>query len=222
MQLSPSNSPSPTSAKPRPNAWSYFGTKLRADPATSRGILTWPNLVTALRIPFIPAMVMAGLEYRDGWMLTFVGINYALDMLDGHVARLLNQASRFGAIFDKVLDAISILSAVAMLAYRGTFPIWLFAIIAIKDGIQFSLGTWLNRRKCDYPQVYIIPRIRLGFGAPTVAGIICGAVLPWQAAREIAQWATAALFVVSTVVFARAAVRARPRIPEPTATVEAG
>ena len=122
-----------------------------------------------------------------------------------------------GALFDKALDAISMVSAVAMLAYRGTFPLWLFAIIAVKYAILFSLGSWLARRKCDYPQVYFIPRIRLGFGAPTVAGIICGAILPWQGARDIAQWATAALLVVSTVVFLAAAARARPRIPEPMA-----
>jgi phosphatidylglycerophosphate synthase len=202
---------------PRPNAWSYFGTKLRARPATSRRVLTWPNAVTALRMPFIPAMVMAGLEFRDGWMLAFVAGNYALDMLDGHLARLLNQTSRFGALFDKVLDAISMGSAVAMLAYRGTFPVWLFGIIAVKYVILFSLGTWLTRRKCDYPQVYSVPRIRLGFGAPTVAGIVCGAVLPWQGGRDVAQWATAALLVVSTVIFVAAAVRARPRTIEPIA-----
>ena len=201
---------------PRPNAWSYFGTKLRARPATSRRVLTWPNAVTAVRMPFIPAMVLAGLDFRDGWMLAFVAGNYALDMLDGHLARLLNQASRFGALFDKVLDAISMVSAVAMLAYRGTFPLWLFGIIAFKYVILFSLGTWLARRKCDYPQVHIIPRIRLGFGAPTVAGIVCGAVLPWQGARDVAQWATAALLVVSTGIFVAAAARARPRIPGPT------
>jgi cardiolipin synthase (CMP-forming) len=216
MQQNTSDSPSPT-GEPRPNAWSYFGTKLRARPASSSRVLTWPNLVTALRMPFIPAMVMAGLEFRDGWMLAFVGINYALDMLDGHLARLLNQASRFGALFDKILDAISMISAVAMLAYRGTFPLWLFAIIAVKYAILFSLGSWLARRRCDYPQVYFIPRIRLGFGAPTVAGIICGAILPWQGARDIAQWATAALLVASTVIFVATSVRARPRLPEPTA-----
>ena len=214
QNLPDSSSPA---GEPRPKAWSYFGTKLRARPATSRRVLTWPNLVTALRMPFIPAMVLAGLEHRDAWMMACVAGNYALDMLDGHLARLLNQASRFGALFDKVLDAISMVSAVAMLAYRGTFPLWLFAIIAVKYAILFSLGSWLARRKCDYPQEYFIPRIRLGFGAPTVAGIICGAILPWQGARDIAQWATAALLVVSTVVFLAAAARARPRIPEPMA-----
>jgi phosphatidylglycerophosphate synthase len=217
MEQHISDSSSSASGEPRPNAWSYFGTKLRARPATSKRILTWPNAVTALRMPFIPAMVMAGLERRDGLMVAFAAGNYALDMLDGHLARLLDQASRFGALFDKVLDAISMISAVAMLAYRGTYPLWLFAIIAVKYVILFSLGTWLTRRKCDYPQVYSIPRIRLGFGAPTVAGIVCGAVLPWPASRAIAQWATATLLVLSTAIFVVAAVRARPRSPEPTA-----
>ena len=47
----------------RPAAWSYFGLKLRARPATSRRVLTWPNAVTALRSPFIPAMIMAVPSY---------------------------------------------------------------------------------------------------------------------------------------------------------------
>ena len=196
----------------RPKAWSYFGTKLRAQPPTSGRVLTWPNLVTALRIPFVLAMVMAGLERRIDWMLILASSNYALDMLDGHLARLLNQASRFGALFDKIIDAISILSAVAVLAYRGLFPPWLLGIIVVKDAIHFSLGSWLTRRNCDYPQVYIIPRFRLGFGAPTVAGIMCGAALPWPIGRAVAQWATGVLFVVSATVFATAALRARPRV----------
>ena len=200
----------------RPAAWSYFGLKLRARPATSRRVLTWPNAVTALRIPFIPAMIMAGLAHRDAWMVGFGAANYALDMLDGHLARLLDQTSRFGALLDKLIDAASFLAATAMLAYRGTFPIWLLDIVAVKYAIHFSLGTWLARRKCVYPQVYFIPHVRLGFGAPTVLTIVCGAVLPWESARQAAQAATAVLFVVSTLVFVAAALRAPTAKSPPT------
>ena len=50
-------------------------------------------------------------------------------------------------------------------------------------------------------------------GAPTVAAIICGALLPWPGARMVAQWLTAALFVSSVAVFTIAALRTPPSAP---------
>ena len=88
--------------------------------------LNLPNLLTWLRILFIP--LMAGVFYLpDGWVTpqeanllaaAFFGVAALTDWFDGYLARALGQTSAFGAFLDPVADKL--LKAVN---YRGDWKL---------------------------------------------------------------------------------------------------
>ena len=85
--------------------------------------LNLPNLLTWLRILFIP--LMAGVFYLpDGWVTAseanllaaaFFGIAALTDWLDGYLARALGQTSAFGAFLDPVADKLMVAAALVVL-----------------------------------------------------------------------------------------------------------
>lgn len=111
-----------------------------------------PNIVTT--IGFLGSVIAAVLfvcaanshtRISYGLVLTggFVMILFALfDMLDGQVARLGNMQSRFGALYDSVLDRYSELFTVGSIAYMmlATGHIWgaLITFLALVGSIMVS------------------------------------------------------------------------------------
>ena len=85
--------------------------------------LNLPNLLTWLRILFIP--LMAGVFYLpDGWVTpyeanllaaAFFGVAALTDWLDGYLARALDQTSAFGAFLDPVADKLMVAAALIVL-----------------------------------------------------------------------------------------------------------
>jgi CDP-diacylglycerol--glycerol-3-phosphate 3-phosphatidyltransferase len=66
-----------------------------------------PNWITALG--FLLNIVASGLIYYSSFVLAgvFVGIAGIFDFIDGKVAALLQRRTKFGAIFDSILDRYS-------------------------------------------------------------------------------------------------------------------
>jgi phosphatidylglycerophosphate synthase len=70
-------------------------------------ILTWANLVTAVRTAgCIAIFAVAASRSSAAWNLAGLGLYWLLDMLDGHLARRLQQETRFGAQFDILSDRL--------------------------------------------------------------------------------------------------------------------
>jgi phosphatidylglycerophosphate synthase len=96
----------------------------RSDWATeARTIL--PNLVTALRLAIV--VTMGSLLHRaPGWYwAAAVGIIFALDYVDGWVARRTGGTSAFGAHFDMETDALVVLVVDLELFLRGQHGAWI-------------------------------------------------------------------------------------------------
>ncbi len=71
-------------------------------------IASWPNAVTALRTASAIAVGTAALAQRSATLLVLAyGIYWIGDILDGWLARRLDQETRVGAVFDLVADRAS-------------------------------------------------------------------------------------------------------------------
>jgi cardiolipin synthase len=103
--------------------------------------LNWPNLVTVVRILFIPVFVYLAVSTLHralaAWLLGFLG---ATDYLDGYLARRLNQVSELGKILDPVCDRLLMISAVLVVAGVGAVP-WWFAGVTLAREILVSVAT---------------------------------------------------------------------------------
>lgn len=96
-----------------------------------REILTWPNLVTLVRLLCIPLFVwlLFARENRAAaaWLLAALG---STDWVDGWLARRFDQVSEVGKVLDPTVDRLLFLVAVPSLLIDGSVP-WVVAALVL-------------------------------------------------------------------------------------------
>ncbi len=96
---------------------------------------TLPNLLTVLRL-FLAPFVAWRLSVYDVegafWLFVIAAIT---DLLDGNLARWLNQRSVLGAWLDPIADKVMLLTTLAMLCLTELLPLWLLWVVAVRDGV---------------------------------------------------------------------------------------
>jgi CDP-diacylglycerol--glycerol-3-phosphate 3-phosphatidyltransferase/cardiolipin synthase len=115
--------------------------------------LNLPNLLTWLRILFIP--LMAGVFYLpDGWLgpfetnllaAVFFGVAALTDWLDGYLARALGQTSAFGAFLDPVADKLMVAAALIVLVDLGRVSPLIALIIIGREITISALREWMAK-----------------------------------------------------------------------------
>ena len=104
-----------------------------------------PNLLTLLRIFFVPllvaALVQENLAMRvGGWLLTnellalaiFLAAS-ATDLLDGYLARRWKQVTTVGTLLDPIADKLLISSALIALVQVHVVPAWIVILIVGRE-----------------------------------------------------------------------------------------
>ena len=110
--------------------------------------LTWPNLLTLLRIALIPVFVLVFL-LPYAWAPPVTCAIFALagitDWLDGYLARRFNESSAFGQFLDPVADKLMVATAlVLLLSYDPRLWLTISVIIIIGREITISaLREWM-------------------------------------------------------------------------------
>lgn len=110
-----------------------------------------PNILSISRILLIP--VISWLLVRDtidsnlwaAMLLVAAGIT---DMLDGFLARLLNQQTDLGKLLDPLADKLFAASFVIVLLLIRDFPLWFLILIIGKD-VVIAAGGYLVMKKHD-------------------------------------------------------------------------
>ncbi len=115
--------------------------------------LNLPNLLTWLRILFIP--LMAGVFYLpDGWITpveanllaaAFFGVAAITDWLDGWLARKLGQTSAFGAFLDPVADKLMVAAALIVLIDLDRVAPLIGLIIIGREITISALREWMAK-----------------------------------------------------------------------------
>jgi cardiolipin synthase (CMP-forming) len=102
--------------------------------------MTIPNILTLSRILLTPLLMWFLVNRQLNQALVVFFVAGMTDGLDGLIARLFDQRSRFGAILDPLADKLLLVSSFLVLGYLGLIPIWL-VIIAVARDIVIVLGT---------------------------------------------------------------------------------
>ena len=92
-----------------------------------------PNVLTSLRIIFVP--VLAWLVLTERWWWAF-GLFVALmitDKLDGDIARSRGLITDFGKIADPIADKALMITALVTLNTAGPLPIWITVVILVRE-----------------------------------------------------------------------------------------
>jgi CDP-diacylglycerol--glycerol-3-phosphate 3-phosphatidyltransferase len=112
-------------------------------------IWTIPNILTLIRIILIPVLVMV-FYLLDEWSYqvsaAIFGIAALTDLLDGYLARRLNQSSPFGAFLDPVADKLMVAVALVLLVQDNPYP-WFAVPAAIIIGREIAISAlreWMS------------------------------------------------------------------------------
>jgi len=103
--------------------------------------LNLPNAITISRMFLaIPIAIML-IKNQYKWAVYLFLFASISDILDGFLARKLNQQTKLGAMLDPLADKILINYTFVILTSQGYIPILLFAVVLSKDIILVTGGT---------------------------------------------------------------------------------
>ena len=99
-----------------------------------------PNIITLLR--FLLTFAVIGLfgvhRNLDLMLIATILLLYALDTLDGYIARKRNETSKFGEAFDAVVDRIIENTFWIYFAVIGAIPVWVPIFVMARCFIKDS------------------------------------------------------------------------------------
>lgn len=188
-------------------------------------ILTWPNLVSALRLLGVPLFLWLVLGPKDdGWAVVVLALSSITDYLDGWLARVLGQTSRVGQLLDPIADRLYIFAVGVGLMLRGVVPWWLVAVLVLRELVIACLLPALYRHGYGPLQVHILgkagtlcvlyafPLLYLGVAVPSVVAYTH--VLGWA----FAIWGTVLYWIAGVLYLeqARRLIRDKQRGQGPT------
>jgi cardiolipin synthase len=115
------------------------------------GWLNVPNSITLFRIALVPVFVSFELSHQPEWALICFGIAAISDGLDGLLARLLNQRTKFGGLLDPIADKVLIVAALVSLVLEKRLPVWLLVITLFRDLLIFVGAIVVRRKNLEIP-----------------------------------------------------------------------
>ena len=108
-------------------------------------ILSLPNLLTYLRIAFIPLIIVLLSMTPSSTTCNGAFVIYALasitDLLDGILARRRNQITPLGKLLDPLADKLLVSAVLIMLVAQDRVPAWMVFVFISRDFVIMGLRT---------------------------------------------------------------------------------
>lgn len=172
---------------------------------------TVPNLLSMLRLVLVPVFLVLLVEARFIGALVVLVVASLSDLLDGYLARRLDQITRLGELLDPAADRLYILAALAGLVALGFVPWWILAVILGRDVFIAVLGVILANhgfgplavhqlgKVATFALFFGVPVIMLGLAFPAVAAVslpLGWAITLWGA---FLYWWAGVIYAIETV-----------------------
>jgi cardiolipin synthase len=109
-----------------------------------------PNLLAVFRILLLPFIFFfLAQDTNSGLVVAIILIVIAVasDVLDGYVARRLNQITDLGRVLDPLADKLGLgIFVIFIIIHRG-FPIWAAVLLFLKDLLTLVAAVLMAKRK---------------------------------------------------------------------------
>jgi cardiolipin synthase len=107
--------------------------------------LRWlPNTISVFRIVLIIPVSYCILQARYAEALALFFVAGFSDGVDGFLARRFEWHTRLGALLDPIADKLLMASAYATLALVAKLPVWLAAVVVLRDVVILGGATAYN------------------------------------------------------------------------------
>lgn len=125
----------------------------------ARELFFVPNLLTYFRIVLIP-LIFYYLEEQNFLLAAVLGGGAMVsDILDGTLARRLNESSELGKILDPLTDKIAIGAFAVYIVLHANFPAWAAALIIGRDLLIIILGLIFSGKTKEIPASNFLGKI---------------------------------------------------------------
>ncbi|MBT3967726.1 MAG: CDP-alcohol phosphatidyltransferase family protein [Gammaproteobacteria bacterium] len=145
-----------------------------------------PNLITLLRMIMVLPIIWLlahGYFVESLYLFALAGMS---DGLDGFLAKRMGWQSRLGSILDPLADKMLLVSTTIMLAWVGLIPLWLVAVIVLRDLLIVVGGTLYHYRIGAYDMTpSIVSKINTFTQISYVLGVIMVEAAGWSVAAEM-------------------------------------
>lgn len=109
------------------------------------------NILTMSRLVLAPVfVVLFVMAEREAAFVVFCVAGFT-DLIDGTVARMLNQPSKGGALLDPLADKLLMQSCFFLLLYAGLLPVWFFSLAFLRDAMIVAGIIYLEKKKAELP-----------------------------------------------------------------------
>ena len=172
-----------------------------------------PNTLTIIRMILIPVFVVLFFKgYKMAALAVFCAASLT-DMLDGYLARKLNQITDFGKLFDPLADKLMVITAMVCQTFWGPLPLVAVLIVAAKELMMVLGGMYMLSKNVVVYSNYFGKAAQVGFIASLILSFfhdrfLEGNVALWGMTPDIILlWITVALSVVAMVIYAAGAIK---------------
>lgn len=120
-----------------------------------------PNILTVLRMLLIPVFIFVYFSSSSNahyYALIIFIIAGFTDYLDGTIARKYNLITPIGTVLDPLADKLMLLTAITCLWLDALLPLWVLAIVFVKEVTMIAGGIYFYCRK----EKHIIPANKYG------------------------------------------------------------
>ena len=176
-------------------------------------VWTIPNVLTIIRIILIPVFAVLFFKgYKMAALAVFCAASLT-DMLDGYLARKLNQITDFGKLFDPLADKLMVLTAMVCQTFWGPLPLIAVIIVSAKELLMVLGGVFMLSKDVVVYSNYIGKSAQVGFIASLILSFfhdrfVEGNIVLWGMTPDILLlWITVALAVIAMIVYVVEAVK---------------
>ncbi|WP_026157030.1 CDP-diacylglycerol--glycerol-3-phosphate 3-phosphatidyltransferase [Corynebacterium capitovis] len=153
-----------------------------------------PNVLTSLRIIFIPVFAWLVLSHHWWWAFGTFVVLMATDKLDGDIARARGLVTDFGKIADPIADKALMITALVTLNIASTLPIWVTVVIVVRE-LGITLWRMVMLRGGNVIPASKGGKLKTAFQTLAVALYLC----PLPSSLEWVKFAVMMVAVVLTV-----------------------
>jgi len=121
------------------------------------------------------------------------------DVLDGFVARRLNQVSRLGMVLDPLADKILAVALVVMLIFFRGFPLWLAVVIVGRDLLILVAGVVLLKGS----DIVVPSNLTGKYTFAATAFLLGSYVIRFDFGATLMTYVTVTLVTASTIIYTR-------------------
>lgn len=134
----------------------------------------------------------------DTYLTIGIGvIAYITDLLDGFLARKLNQVSEWGKIIDPIADKVFVATAVIVMTLQQRIPLWFVCVVVGRDLLIVTIGAIYSKK-----HNFVLPSLFAGKAAVVAIGFaLIIHVIGLPAFEPYTLWWACLLMAISLYVY---------------------